>query len=100
MRDVRGQLKQLFHDADPIRLLSMGAPSDEYDGEAISFGRICETLHAQGRGAELNSDAYIQRLLYLLFVQQFDPKTAGPESNYEALARHVGPVVRSLAEPG
>jgi hypothetical protein len=67
-------------DADPIGLLAMGAPEDEYSPEVDTI---------VPRVSRAASPAEVRQILYEEFVRWFDPSIAGPEEAYEAPAQRI-----------
>ena len=70
----------LVHDADPIRLIAIGAPDDEYDPE---IGTILPRL------SEAKSSADVRRIVHEEFVRWFGADTAGPMSSYASVAQKI-----------
>lgn len=66
-------VSRLLREADPIRLITIGAPDDEYDPEVST---ILPRLH------EANSPVDVQRIVYEEFVRWFDANIAGSISGY------------------
>lgn len=66
--------------ADPISLLSWGAPADEYSPEV-------DTIVPKLTGATSAED--VQRILHEEFLRWFDADTAGPLEAYQAVANEV-----------
>jgi len=66
--------------ADPIGLMAMGAPSDEYDPE---LGTILPLFTSVGSQAEL------EKLIHSQFVAWFGADEAGPSGRYSSAAREV-----------
>lgn len=90
-RAERHRLKQahpqLFRDIleilnrhDPIGLVGIGAPDDEYEPEA---GTILARLD------EARSAGELERIVHEEFVSWFSEEIAGPRSRYEEAAREV-----------
>jgi hypothetical protein len=67
-------------EADPIRLLAIGAPADEYGPE---IGTIVPRVSKAADCAE------VRRIIHEEFVRWFRSPTAGPEDAYELLAQRV-----------
>jgi len=65
---------------DPIHLISIGCPKDEYDGEVR---RILEGMENVSNIEELHD------LVYGIFVKMFDESIAGPKENYQKLASEL-----------
>jgi hypothetical protein len=67
MKDKKLQdIEQILRDHDPVRLLSIGAPKDEYDHEALM---IYERLN------RYYSIEKMQLIIYEVFVTQFGTPT-------------------------
>ena len=71
---------QAIDEADPIGLLAMGSPADEYSSE---IGTIVT------RVSKASSPLEVRRIVHEEFVRWFDAGIAGPEDAYEALAAQV-----------
>ena len=67
-------------DLDPIGLLKMGAPSDEYGAE---LGTILRRITVA------TSEAEVTAICHEEFSRWFGPGTAGPKAAYEPLASRV-----------
>ena len=73
-------VKQAIDQADPMRLLEVGAPQDEYESEIQEIvGRVgtCTTVEE------------VQALLHEVFVRWFDAQLAGPKEEYRAPAQSI-----------
>ena len=66
-------MSQLLREADPIRLITIGAPDDEYDPEVSTI---------LPRLREARSAADVQKIIYEEFVHWFDADIAGPITHY------------------
>ena len=73
-------VERAINDADPIRLLGVGAPADEYSPE---IGTILPRL----AGVQDVSD--VTNVLHEEFVRWFDRRIAGPMETYEAPAHRI-----------
>jgi hypothetical protein len=73
-------VERAINEADPIRLLGVGAPPDEYSPE---IGTILPRL----AGVQGISD--VTNVLHEEFVRWFDQRIAGPREAYEASARRI-----------
>lgn len=87
-RDLRQVVKKAVDRFDPIGLLSMGCPDDEY---APEIERIVQRLSAV---KTLSLDR-VQTILHETFVEYFDQELAGPRDRYYDAAREV---VRCLSK--
>jgi hypothetical protein len=73
-------IKRAIDKADPIHLLEIGAPDDEYESEireVTSRVRKCTNLEE------------VQTLLHEVFVKWFDERIAGPKELYRAPAEVI-----------
>lgn len=66
--------------ADPIGLISMGAPKDEYSPEVEEIVKNFNSLR------DLKE---VEALVYKTFVKMFDSRLAGSRKNYKALASRI-----------
>lgn len=71
------EVSRLFREDDPIGLIRIGAPDDEYD---VEVSTILPRLR------EAQSAAEVQKLVHEEFVRWFDPDTAGPITRYAEVA--------------
>jgi hypothetical protein len=79
-RVLRGDVSSAIAAADPINLLSLGAPADEYDREVDAIlARISEA-----RGVD-----DIQTIVHDEFVRFFGMDTAGARERYAAAAQAI-----------
>jgi hypothetical protein len=67
-------------EADPIGLLALGSPADEYSLEIDTI--VPRVSKASGPGE-------VRRIVHEEFVRWFDAGIAGPEEAYESLAQRV-----------
>jgi hypothetical protein len=79
-RRLVAAVERAINEADPIRLLGVGAPADEY---SLEIGAILPPL----AGVQGVSD--VTNLLHEEFVRWFDEGIAGPREAYEASARRI-----------
>jgi hypothetical protein len=76
-RPLRSAVSRIVAQADPINLLALGAPGDEYDGEVeailprLATARSVEEVRSIVRGE---------------FVRRFGEDVAGPPERYETAA--------------
>ena len=75
-----GLIKHAIDQADPIHLLEIGAPDDEYEPE------IREIASRIGEGTNLEK---VQLLLQEVFAKWFDECIAGPKELYRAPAEVI-----------
>jgi hypothetical protein len=73
-------IKGAIDRADPIHLLKIGAPDDEYEPE------IREIVSRVGDCMNLED---MQRLLHEVFTKWFDERIAGPKELYRAPAEII-----------
>ena len=73
-------VERAINDADPIRLLGVGAPADEYSPE---IGTILPRL------AGVHGISDVTSVLHEEFVRWFDERIAGPRDAYEAPAHRI-----------
>ncbi|MBI3248928.1 MAG: hypothetical protein HYZ50_20700 [Deltaproteobacteria bacterium] len=83
------EVSQLLREADPIRLITIGAPDDEYDPEV-------STILPRLRGAQ--SAAEVRKIIHEEFVHWFDADIAGPVTHYAEVAEKVWGVWLTLKE--
>lgn len=84
-------MSQLLREADPIRLITIGAPDDEYDPEVSTI---------LPRLREAHSTADVQQIIYEEFVYWFDADIAGPSTHYAEVAEKIWEVWLALKERG
>jgi len=73
-------VSDLLRGADPIHLIGMGAPDDEYDPEV---GTILPRL------VEAASAPDVQRIVHEEFVRWFGADIAGPSADYAGAAEKI-----------
>ena len=74
------EVSRLLREADPIRLIAIGAPDDEYDPEL-------STILPRLREAKSLDD--VQRTVHEEFVHWFGAETAGPPTHYARVSEDV-----------
>jgi hypothetical protein len=74
------QVSRLLHEADPLDLIAIGAPDDEYDPEVSS---ILSRLH------EAHSAVDVQKIVHEEFVRWFDADIAGQLTRYTDVAQRI-----------
>jgi hypothetical protein len=79
-KNLRAIVKQAIDQTDPIRLLSMGCPDDEYDPE------IDEVL---AYVTEYADQVSLGERIHQTFVEMFDEQIAGPPEVYHRIARQI-----------
>ena len=77
--ELQNRVTAAVNGADPVGLLTIGCPSDEYGPE---ISRILPLLF------RATSPQRFEQQLYELFVEMFD-KTAGPADAYRELASEL-----------
>ena len=77
---LREVVSKALTDADPLGLLAMGAPDDEYDPEVDTI------LPRLGRSS---SAAEVRAILHEEFVKWFDEKLAGAPEAYQGAADKI-----------
>lgn len=77
---LREIVSRALNEADPLGLLRMGAPEDEYDPEV-------DTILPRLRGAA--SEADVRTILHEEFVRWFDESLAGAPEVYDGAARKI-----------
>jgi hypothetical protein len=65
---------------DPIDLIAMGAPVDEYSSEVASIAML---------GAKDVTEQEMSAAIYVLFCKMFDEKTAGGKEKYAKIAHEL-----------
>ena len=73
-------VSRLLREADPIGMITMGAPDDEYDPEV-------STILPRLREADAAAD--VQRIVHEEFVQWFGTDIAGPLTGYADVAERI-----------
>ena len=74
------EVSQLLREADPIRLIVIGAPDDEYDPEV-------STILPRLREAKSPDD--VQRIVYEEFAHWFGAEIAGPATDYVGVSEDI-----------
>jgi hypothetical protein len=73
-------VSRLLREADPIGLIAMGAPDDEYDPEVSTI---------LPRLREANTAVDVQRIVHEEFVRWFGADIAGPITDYADIAERM-----------
>lgn len=74
------QVSRLVREADPIGLIAIGTPKDEYDVEVSTIlPRLPEATSARD----------LQRIVHEEFVHWFGAETAGPAKIYATVAEEI-----------
>jgi hypothetical protein len=84
-------VKSAIDAADPVGLLRLGSPSEEYEPE---LGTIVP------RVAKAVDLAAVRRIVHAEFSRWFDHECAGPPTAYSALAERIWRAVLSFRGPG
>src|SRR5687767_15191250 len=84
-------VKAALDSADPIGLLEIGAPSDEYEPEVGSI---------VPRVAKATNLGEVHRIVHEEFARWFGTAVAGPPDAYEAAAREIWQAVLSFRQIG
>ncbi|MBI4488285.1 MAG: hypothetical protein HY694_04310 [Deltaproteobacteria bacterium] len=74
------EVSRLLREADPIRLIGIGAPDDEYDPEV-------STILPRLREAKSPDD--VQRTVHEEFIHWFGAETAGPATHYATVSHDI-----------
>jgi len=90
-RDLVAAVERAINEADPIGLLAVGAPSNEY---APEIGTIIPLLASAHRPDD------VPGVLHGEFLRWFGEGTAGPRQAYEAPARQIWDALLEYREPG
>jgi hypothetical protein len=80
MENLRAIVKQAIDQADPIGLLDMGCPDDEYDPE---IERVLTYVAAYADPVSLGER------IHQTFIEMFDKQIAGPPEVYQRIARQI-----------
>lgn len=74
------EVSRLMREADPIRLIGIGAPEDEYDVEV-------RTILPRLREAKSPDD--VQRIVHEEFAHWFGAEIAGPAAQYADVSKNI-----------
>lgn len=77
---LHAAVREILNKEDPIGLIAMGAPADEYEPE------ISTILAKVGSCKSVRS---LQTMIHAVFAEWFDAKTAGPCGRYRSIAEQV-----------
>ena len=77
---LRAIVKQAIDRADPIGLLAIGCPDDEYDPE---IERVMDYV------MEYSDPWQLGGRIHRTFVEMFDERTAGPPEVYHHIAEEI-----------
>ena len=79
-RPLRAAVAAAIAQADPIRLLELGAPGDEYDAEVTAIMPLLISARSREEVRALVRDE---------FVRRFGDETAGPPERYDEAATAI-----------
>ncbi len=82
------QVSRLVREADPIGLIAIGTPKDEYD---VEVGTILPRLR------EVTSARDVQRIVHEEFVHWFSAEIAGPPEIYATVSEEIWKTWRATA---
>ncbi len=82
-------VREIVDRLDPIGLLALGCPADEY---APEIERITQRLAT----AKALSLEMVQNILHETFVESFDQELAGPKDRYQEAAREIVQHLKTL----
>lgn len=85
--NIYAEVSRLLLEADPTRLIMIGAPDDEYDPEV-------STILPRLREAKSSDD--VQRIVHEEFVHWFGAETAGPAMRYAGVSNDIWKVWNKL----
>ena len=85
--ELRETIETILRRHDPIGLIGMGAPEDEYDPEV---GTILPRLK------EATTEDQLKGIVHAEFVRWFGAETAGPVDLYTAPARELWAALSSF----
>ena len=74
------EVSRLLREADPILLIDIGTPDDEYDLEV-------STILPRLRQAKSPED--VQRIVHEEFIHWFGAETAGPATHYAGVSDNI-----------
>ena len=87
-KSLREMIAEAFVDDDPMGLISMGAPADEYDGE------VDEVMERLSEGHPSWSAELLQEIIHDVFLARFDKKLVGPPGAFVTLAQALWLILR------
>jgi hypothetical protein len=82
---LRAVVIEALREADPMRLLKIGAPADEYDPE---IGTILPRLRTASSAGD------VQAILHEEFIRWFDEDLAGSSETYQLAAEKIWGFIR------
>lgn len=77
---LKNLIREEINKADPIGLISMGAPRDEYGSEAEEIMLTIGTCR---------TEKDLEGLIYKTFVRMFDKRIAGSREIYRELSSRI-----------
>ena len=89
-KNFLANLRDVFNQHDPIRLIAIGAPEDEYD---LERGVIAAKLTHCGNVDDVHT------MVYKVFCEYFDAATAGSREAYRPLAEHLWDTLAKQSMP-
>lgn len=90
MKSIAKVIRTEINRADPIGLISMGAPSNEYDPE---INIIVKKILKTGSVDELE-----HLIIYKTFVEMFGLETVGQKYKYKKLALNIFSKLKSIPD--
>lgn len=82
---IKKETRKIMNKYDPIHLLQMGCPKDEYNPE------IQEIIKHKKK---VKNSKEMHNLVYNTFVKMFDKKIAGPKKNCQHLSRELHRLIK------
>ena len=79
---MKEKIEQILVKHDPVKLIKMGAPTDEYDSEAQMIWERTTRHFSQDK---------IHEIIYEIFLEQFDGKKSiiGESEKYKPIACEI-----------
>lgn len=74
------KISKIVREHDPIGLLALGSPDDEYDGE---IRRIIGVL------PKIQDQKLLSEEIYKIFIDSFDKEIAGEKVKYDRIAESI-----------
>lgn len=89
-RPLRRAVAAIIAQADPVNLLTLGAPGDEYDGEvSVIVGQLDRA----------RSPEDVRSIVRGEFARRFGPDVAGPPERYDEAAAAIWRAVVENRQP-
>lgn len=73
-------IKDIIDKNDPIGLINIGAPSDEYDSETKQISNGLD---------KCNSEEDVLNMVYKIFKDSFDEDIAGKKDTFKNIAKQI-----------